>query len=188
MVQISSLITNLRLKLVLWCHNVILIFHWEVHMLSQEMTWIQSIRSSKRKWPCNKFVLESSETNKISLGWHLKKKERLKILTILYSRANLPHAVIQCSIPKPSLDNLKMIWSYIEVQPAIQDQWLVPSFGQRHNSHKEALILKSSTVWSNLKSLLSMIAIKTMSKLIIKRWWLSRPGVLLLDKRLWSKK
>ena len=157
-------------------------------MLSQEMTWIQSIRSSKRKWPCNKSVLASSETNRISLGWLLKKKERLKILTILYSRANLPHAVIQCFIPRHSLDNLKTIWSYIEAQPAIPDQWHAPSFARRLNSHKEALILKNLTAWSNLKSLSSMIAIKTMNKLIIKRWWLSRPGVLLLDKKLLSKK
>ena len=85
------------------------------------MTLIQSIRLSKRKWPYNKFVLASSETNKISLGWPLKKKGRLKILTILYSRANLPLVVIQCFIPKPSSDHLMMTWSYIEVQPAIQD-------------------------------------------------------------------
>ena len=180
----SSQITSLLLRHAPWCLKVILIFHWGVHMSSQEMTWIQLIRSSKKKWHYNKSVLANSETNKISLEWPLKKKERLKILTIPYSRANLPHAVIQCFIPRPSSDHLMMTWSYIEVQPAIQDLWHVPSFAQRHNSHKEALILKSLTVWSSLEYLLSMIAIKTMNRLITKRWWLLRLGVLLSDKRL----
>ena len=85
------------------------------------MTLIQSIRLSKRKWPYNKSVLASSEISKISLEWPLKKKGRLKILTILYSRANLPLVVIQCFIPKPSSDHLKMTWSYTGVLPAIQD-------------------------------------------------------------------